>query len=87
MKYSGSGSGNQLQDVKSSVDQISTPYTFRTQTVGGFIYYGVAAVGSVTSGSVWRVFRETESDGTILYADGDANFDNIWDNRTSLTYS
>lgn len=87
MKYSGSGSGNQLQEVKTSVDQISTPYTFRTQTVGGFIYYGVAAVGSSTASAVWRVFRETESSGTILYADGNANFDNVWDNYASLTYS
>jgi hypothetical protein len=51
-------------------------------------YIGRAAIGSATSSAVWRIKKIVVS-GTvtsILWADGDMNFDNIWDNRTTLTY-
>jgi hypothetical protein len=53
-------------------------------------YRGDALPGTATSGALWRVQRLTmQSDGDteIVFADGDDNFDNIWDNRLSLTYS
>ena len=47
--------------------------------------------GSSTSSAVWRVKKtvlsDTSDDVVITWADGNANFDNIWDNRLSLTYS
>lgn len=52
-------------------------------------YLGEAAVGSATSASAWRISKFTfsaEGDVIIEYADGNANFDNVWDNRTSLSY-
>jgi len=52
-------------------------------------YIGYAAVGSKTSDAVWKIKRITKS-GTetiIEYADGNSNYDNVWDNRTSLDYS
>ena len=51
---------------------------------------GKATVGAVTNAAVWKVFKmTTEGDGDlkIEYADGDAAFDNVWDNRASLSYS
>lgn len=56
---------------------------------GGVTYVGNAVAGSVTSASVWQIKKIVESAGdiTITYADGDSLFDNIWDNRASLTYS
>lgn len=51
-------------------------------------YVGDAFPGSLTSSSVWRIKRivETGPDSEITWADGNGNFDNIWDNRVSLTY-
>ncbi len=53
-------------------------------------YRGDAVPGTATSASLWRVQRMTmQSDGDteIVFADGDDNFDNIYDNRLSLSYS
>lgn len=55
----------------------------------GVTYAGEAVVGTAGSAASWRIKRITESGTTtvIEYADGDTAFDNIWDNRASLTYS
>jgi hypothetical protein len=58
-------------------DTSSTTYT----------YIGKATPGSLTSAPVWQVKRLTNADTTIIFADGNSNFDNIWDNRVSLSYS
>jgi hypothetical protein len=53
-------------------------------------YRGDALPGVLTSAASWRVSRlTTQSDGdiAIIFADGNDNFDNIWDNRLSLSYS
>ncbi len=53
-------------------------------------YRGDALPGTSTAGALWRVQRMTmQSDGdiSILFADGNDDFDNIWDNRLSLSYS
>ena len=41
-----------------------------------------------TSRPIWQItkFTETGSAFSKTYADGDIKFDNIWDNRESLTY-
>lgn len=52
-----------------------------------YIYLGYAAIGAVESDAVWRVCRYTiENVSGKKWADGDANFDNVWNNRASLTY-
>lgn len=53
-------------------------------------YKGEATAGTATSAASWRISRiTTANDGsvTIEWADGNTNFDNIWNNRTSLSYS
>lgn len=53
-------------------------------------YVGKAAIASATSSAVWQVQRltsGTDGDLTIEWADGNADFDNVWDNRASLSYS
>lgn len=54
----------------------------------GVTYVGKAPIGSATSSAVWQVFKMVESTGdlTITWADSDDAYDNIWDNRASLTY-
>ena len=50
-------------------------------------YVGWAERGSATSDNKWQIRRVVYTSGHILtFADGDELFDNIWDDRTSLTY-
>ena len=51
-------------------------------------YVGEAPAGSLTSSAAWRIKKLNTASGTILtWADGDTDFDNVWDDRASLTYS
>ena len=50
------------------------------------IYLGYADSGSVDANPVWAVKKIEESTGIITWADGDKSFDNIWDDRLTLTY-
>jgi len=52
-------------------------------------YFGFALVGSLGSAAVWKISRLSVS-GTVTSienADGNMNYDNIWDNRASLAYT
>lgn len=52
-------------------------------------YIGKADPGSVESAAVWQIQRLTVS-GTVTsieWADGNDEFNNVWDDRASLTYS
>lgn len=57
--------------------------------VGGVIYVGFSAFGTDTSKPKYKIKKVTEvgTITTIQYADGDMEFDNIWDDRTTLTYA
>lgn len=69
--------------------------TTRTDTIDPTVdpevtYRGDALPGTLTSAAAWRITRLTlQSDGDIeiLYADGNDAYDNVWDNRLSLSYS
>ena len=56
--------------------------------VGGVIYVGFSEFGSDTSMPKWKIKKVTEvgTITTIQYADGNTKFDNIWDDRATLTY-
>jgi hypothetical protein len=50
-------------------------------------YVGEAATASSSAASVWRIRKiETLPTVSVKYADGNTHFDNVWDNRASLTY-
>lgn len=54
------------------------------------VYVGEAAPGSATSAEAWRIRKLTYSGANLTdveWADGDTDFNNIWDNRASLSYS
>lgn len=53
------------------------------------IYIGKAPLASITSDSVWQISKLDTSSGLIkTWADGNADFDNVWDDRaTTITYS
>lgn len=52
-------------------------------------YLGIAPIGSATSAAVWQIRKITVLNGavSIQWADGNHLFDNVWDDRTSITYS
>lgn len=62
-------------------------YTPRLDEGATYTYVGKAAPGSSDASAVWQIIRYPSADFSEgLYADGDANFDNVWDDRESLTY-
>ena len=74
----------------SSVTSIDTIYSIRVDDATATVtYVGEAVIGSTEASSVWRI-KKLETIGSILYitwADGNQSFDNIWDNRASLSYT
>ena len=53
-------------------------------------YLGKASVGSSTANAVWKIslITSTSSGGlSIQYANGSAAYNQIWNNRVSLSYS
>lgn len=52
-------------------------------------YVGQAQDGSDIADPVWQIQRITSSGGAteIEWADGNNDFDNVWDDRSSLTYN
>lgn len=76
---SGSGGGGSAAVLATKVDEISSTVT----------YVGKADPGTSGSAASWQIQRITVSGTitTIEFADGNSDFDNIWNNRASLTYS
>ena len=52
-----------------------------------YLYTGHADPGSATSSAVWRISRYDFVNGIIELADGDQLYNNVYDDRESLTYS
>lgn len=51
-------------------------------------YIGRAIIGSSTSDPVWQMKKVDNNSGTsVTWADGNDDYDNIWDNRESVSYS
>lgn len=52
-------------------------------------YVGKATPGTATSAGTWQVQRLTDTGSglTVEWADGDDEFDNVWDSRAGLSYS
>lgn len=71
--------GSSSVDYATNVDDASATVT----------YVGKALPGSSAASAVWQITRITTS-GTVTltaYADGDSNFDNVWNNRAALSYT
>ena len=60
-------------------------YSLNVDDTGTYTYLGEASPGSLSSVGRWRISRVTNSSGSIAYASG-ARFDQIWDNRASISY-
>lgn len=62
-------------------------YTVREVTTATYTYNGFAEPGMATTAAKWLIIRETIADSTLLFADGNKNFDNVWDDHLTLSYS
>lgn len=51
------------------------------------LYIGKATIGSATSSSVWQIAKLDTSSGLIKTWADNAGFTQVWDDRTSITYS
>ena len=82
MKVNTDGSIN--TDAASDEALIIDDYTTTDVT-----YFGYAVAGSVTSTETWKIKRldDTGNFPVFTWADGNTKYDNIWDDRTSLSYS
>lgn len=81
--------GKKQQDVKVVSDFSGDFTTYIDEASATVTYVGKAPIGTATSASGWQIKKiETASTVTsILYADSNNNYDNVWDNRASLTYA
>lgn len=76
--------------VPGAAAESEMPYAERTDIVSdALIYKGQADPGALDAAPVWRIRRLTigvDGDVTTQWADGDANFDNVWADRATLNY-
>lgn len=58
---------------------------------GTFLYRGEAVPGTAESDNLWRIRRidiaSSDGDVTEIWADGNASFTKVWDDRLTYTYS
>lgn len=67
---------------------IKGDYVLKLTEDGTTTYIAKAAPGSDESDAVWQAYKLDASSGLkITFADGDANFDNVATDLTSLSYS
>ena len=69
--------------------QVTKYITKVEEATATITYVGYAAPGTATAGALWRIMRIDTSAlaADVLYAGGDMNFDNVWDDRAGLSYS
>ena len=91
---SGGGGGGinqeQLKNTVLTTQSNAMAIVIDEASTANITYVGKAPIGSSQSSAGWQIMKMDES-GTpttlaITWADGNANYDNVWDNRTSLTY-
>lgn len=68
---------------------VSAPMATRLDEASETVtYIGTATIGTAASAASWRIKRLTISGTELIteWADSNEEFDNIWDNRTELSY-
>ena len=73
------------------VKTISTPndeaYQTQIDDAGTFVYIGSALSGAATSAASFSIKRVTSATGVTLWAAGTKAYNQVWDDRVSLSYS
>lgn len=73
-------------DGQNAIRQDADDQQMKIVSSGGYTYICKAAVGTAEASALWKIFR-LDSNGSKMYADGNANYDNIASDPTALTYS
>ena len=82
------GSAVWLSTTAGTSSQDYVDISARKSTDDNIVYAGRSEPeGAPTSSASWQIYQKTVSTGDVLYADGDMSYDNIWDDRESLSYS
>lgn len=73
-------------DIATSIDGI---FSLQIDDVYPLTYLGEAAPGTATSEAGWRIKRidETNTPDTVILYAGTGTFDQVWDDRASLSYA
>lgn len=86
--------GAALVRIKASDVSLGAAVEYATlydqNAAGTEAYVGKALPGTLTSAGSWQIKKlvyGSDGDVTTTFADGDALFNNIWDNRAILSYS
>lgn len=77
-----------VQSISGTV--VSPSYSKQYDEVSSSLaYLGTASAGTSNSSALWQIQKLsfTGNSVSITWADGNANFDNVWNNRASLSYS
>lgn len=90
----------EIVNLKNTVSQLSEKVTSMNdkifyepklvdETNSNAVYKGFANPGAKSDAPVWAILKVTNNKGVLSYhwADGNKNFDKIWDNRKALQYS
>lgn len=83
----------EIVNIKNSISVLNDKLFYDCRLVdesnSNVVYKGFANPGALTSQAVWAIQKVTNSGGILSYqwADGNKNFDNIWNNRKTLPYS
>lgn len=82
--YVSDGNGNVVSEVSADINMRVSTDTSDSNVQ----YIGRAAPGVATSEAAWQIRKVDETSGTVItHADGDALFNNVWENREALSYS
>lgn len=65
----------------------SVSYALRYDEGATYTYIGEATPGTAEATAAWRIKRLTNADNTIVWIDGNSNFDNAWTTRAAGVYS
>lgn len=78
-----------MASIITTTNTSPTRVTAIDEASGNLTYLGFAKLGVATSEAKWQILRiqKTGAVTLIQYADGDTRYNNIWDDRASLTYS
>lgn len=90
----GGGSGPSITDPAHDStliqvrDNIAAAYAVKTTVAGAITYVAKAQPGTAQADAEWQAYKVDETSGTIItWADGNADFDNIATDLTTLSYS
>lgn len=79
-------SGNALGQL----EMVEVRMSRRMYYSGDFTYVAEAEPGTVTSAASWRIYRSDRTGGkpvSLLWAEGDTNYDKVANNYASYSYS